>query len=62
MCNKGTLYVAISRGRRERIIINAYVIFVPDCLNKSICYGYSCEIASTCRGNSNEYPQHMLLY
>ena len=36
----------ISRGRPERIVNDANVIFVSDCLYKSVCC---------------EYPQHILL-
>ena len=39
---KGTL--KITRGHHERIIYDAYAIFVSDCLYKSICCGYSFEM------------------
>ena len=41
---KGTLKRKINRGLHERIIYDAYVIFVSDCLYKCICCGYSFEL------------------
>ena len=40
--NKGTFLRKISRELHERIIYNAYTIFVSDCLYK--CCGYSFEL------------------
>ena len=45
-----TLKKVYSRELHEKIIYDTYAIFISDCLNKSICCGYSFELPRQIHG------------